>query len=332
MAEPKDDTGLGFGVYGRPDRPRVTAGEIAALLLSGGWLVGAGLYLLRGGPMAADRLEGVLILMTLVLPVALVWVVVAVARTARMAREDAAQLRATVDALRQAHVAHAQGGGVKPAIEKKIDSLVAAQRSTEVVLATFVSRRDPPGSRPPAAVPATTSAAMPDPQPSLALPSTPRPDPLTTADLIHALNFPEDANDREGFRALRRAMADHETSRLLRASQDVLTLLSQDGIYMDDLAPDRARPEVWRQFAGGERGRAVAALGGVRDRSSLALTSARMRQDVIFRDAVHHFLRHFDRQFAAFAPQASDQDISDLAETRTARAFMLLGRVTGIFD
>jgi hypothetical protein len=25
--------------------------------------------------------------------------------------------------------------------------------------------------------------------------------------------------------------------------------MSQDGIYMDDLRPDRSRPEVWRRFA-----------------------------------------------------------------------------------
>ncbi len=29
---------------------------------------------------------------------------------------------------------------------------------------------------------------------------------------------------------------------------------------------------------------------------------------------------------------ASDEDIAALAETRTSRAFMLLGRVTGAFD
>ncbi len=34
---------------------------------------------------------------------------------------------------------------------------------------------------------------------------------------------------------------------------------------MDDLRPDRAKPEVWRKFAKGERGRTIAGLGGVRD-------------------------------------------------------------------
>ena len=117
----------------------------------------------------------------------------------------------------------------------------------------------------------------------------------------------------------------------MQAAQDVLTLLSQDGIYMDDLRPDRARPEVWRQFAQGQRGREVAALGGVRDRSCLALTTGRMREDQIFRDTAHHFLRRFDQLLAGFEPQASDEELAALAETRSARAFMLLGRVAGTF-
>jgi hypothetical protein len=76
----------------------------------------------------------------------------------------------------------------------------------------------------------------------------------------------------------------------------------------------------------------VAALGGIRDRSSIALTAGRMRADPVFRDAAHHFLRQFDRSFSAFEKTASDQEISELAETRTARAFMLFGRVSGVFD
>ena len=112
----------------------------------------------------------------------------------------------------------------------------------------------------------------------------------------------------------------------------MLTLLSQDGIYMDDLRPDAARTDVWRRFAEGDRGRAIAPLGGIRDRSSLALTAARMKQDPIFRDAAHHFLRLFDRTFARFAPLASDAEVSEFANTRTSRAFMLLGRVAGTFD
>ena len=171
-------------------------------------------------------------------------------------------------------------------------------------------------------------------QPTLAL-GTPAEDlraPLSLGDFVRALQFPENPDDRDGFRALRRALEDRNVAKLIRAAQDVLTLLSQEGIYMDDLKPDRTRPDVWRRFAGGERGRAIAALGGVRDRSCLALTAGRMREDPVFRDAAHHFLRTFDRCFVEFEQHANDADLADLADTRTARAFMLLGRVTGTFD
>ena len=57
-----------------------------------------------------------------------------------------------------------------------------------------------------------------------------------------------------------------------------------------------------------------------------------MRQEAIFRDATHHFLRAFDKTFSGMVEHLSDQDIIAMAETRTARAFMLLGRVAGMFD
>ncbi|MGB1425931.1 MAG: hypothetical protein ACPG6T_05545, partial [Paracoccaceae bacterium] len=156
--------------------------------------------------------------------------------------------------------------------------------------------------------------------------------PLSNSDFIRALNFPETPDDKIGFAVMNRAMKDHLTSQMIRAAQDILTLLSQDGIYMDDLRPDMARPDVWRQFANGERGRAIAALGGIQDRSSLALSNGRMKQDAVFRDTAHHFLRVFDTCFSKFEPTASDAEISAFSETRTARAFMLLGRVAGTFS
>ena len=108
--------------------------------------------------------------------------------------------------------------------------------------------------------------------------------------------------------------------------------MSHDGIYMDDLRPDLARPEIWRRFAEGARGRSVGMLGGIRDRSSLALTSARMKNDPIFRDAAHHFLRLFDKMISDFADRATDGQLTELSNTRTSRAFMILGRITGTFD
>ncbi|MGY6534081.1 MAG: hypothetical protein ACXIVG_01910 [Pararhodobacter sp.] len=150
-------------------------------------------------------------------------------------------------------------------------------------------------------------------------------------DLIRALHFPETEDDTEGFAALRRALRDHATAELIRSAQTVLSGLAEEGIFLDQLTPDRARPALWRAFAQGARGPAMAPLGGIRDRSCLALTVARMRGDPAFRDAAHRFLRAFDQRLGVIEPQASDAQIARLAETRSARAFMLLGRVTGVF-
>ncbi|MFN3525697.1 MAG: hypothetical protein ACK4YU_06370, partial [Paracoccus sp. (in: a-proteobacteria)] len=88
---------------------------------------------------------------------------------------------------------------------------------------------------------------------------------------------------------------------------------------------------VWRRFAEGQRGSAVAALGGIDDAEALQIVAGMMRQDEIFRDTAQHFLRHFDALLARLLPEMDDTQIAVLADSRSARAFMLLGRVSGSF-
>ncbi len=319
--------------------PPARAVEIAAALLSVAWLAGAALYFLvlaPGPEAAAGALHFAIVLIVLIavfVPVAMLWVGLIAARASRTMREESARLRAAIDAIREAYIAQSQslGATVDKTVAQKLDEIVAAQRKTEVALATFSSVRV---SAPPRPVRPAPPTDQPGDQVALPLgtPAEETAPPLERADFIRALNFPENPEDKAGFTALRRALKDRPTAQLVRASQDVLTLLAQDGIYMDDLRPDMARPEIWRRFAAGERGRAIASLGGIRDRSSLALTAARMKQDTIFRDAAHHFLRLFDRMVSDFVETASDAEISDLSQTRTARAFMLVGRISGTFD
>ncbi|MEO0487906.1 MAG: hypothetical protein AAF092_18565 [Pseudomonadota bacterium] len=324
-----------LGIYDKPQQATVTSIEVVALILSGVWLLGAAAFFMLSDTGAettgADGLRFLITMLAVFMPVAMIWVAATAARSSRVMREESQRLQAAIDAIRQAYIAQQQGAGTSPdaSVARRLDEIAAATRKTESALATFQSRRDadsPPRS--PAPDPDTGD------QPVLALGTTAEDiaPPLQIEDFIRALNFPETAEDEEGFAALRKAMRDRTTGQLVQAAQDILTLLSQDGIYMDDLRPDRARPEVWRQFASGARGRPVAALGGVRDRSSLALAAGRMKQDPIFRDAAHHFLRRFDKTISAFAHNASDSEIAALSDTRTARAFMLLGRVAGTFD
>jgi hypothetical protein len=324
-----------LGIYDKARSETITGIEIAAIVLSAIWLLGCFIFfVVMTQPPAAEGQGGLRFLMTMLavfMPVAMIWVAATAARASRVIREESQRLQAAIDAIRHAYIAQQQGGGFRsePSVSKRLDEIAAATRKTETALATFSTRREeaPRAAKPVAAPPSADQATLP-----LGTQTADTAPPLELDDLIRALNFPETAEDEAGFAALRRAMKDRNAAQLIQASQDILTLLSQDGIYMDDLNPDRARPEIWRMFGQGSRGRPVAALGGIRDRSSLALTAGRMKQDPIFRDAAHHFLRRFDRLFAEFEKVATDSEISSMADTRTARAFMLLGRVAGTFD
>ncbi len=316
------------------DQPAGLAGwrgvELVAGLLGVVWVVAALAYVFLSTP--ADGVQTLGLAMTLLvvfLPLALIWVAVVTLRSIRDLQAEAGRLQATVEAMR---VQYAQSAAPPRA---PVD--LPERRAEPPVSASFTSRRDTALSVPSADRKAALAVPRPEPeaeQPALALgtPAEALRSPVSVGDFIRALQFPESPEDKEGFRALRLALEDREVARLIRAAQDVLTLLSQEGIYMDDLRPELCRPDLWRRFAAGERGRGVAAVGGIRDRSSLALTAARMREDTIFRDAAHHFLRTFDRVFQVFEKNASDAELAELAETRTARAFMLFGRVAGVFD
>lgn len=317
-----------------PPRPMISVTEVIAAALSLFWLVMASVFfLVLPSSGEFDSLKFVMVLLAVFLPVALIWVAAAAARSIRVMREESHRLQAAIDGMRQTYIKQQQSGMpiARPDVEKKLEEIAETARETSSALATFTSTRaDPPR----VSISAIKPKSSRDEQPKLALGT--QMDELEPSlehdDFISALNFPETAEDTAGFAALRRALKDRKAKALITAAQDVLTLLSQEGIYMDDLRHDRAKPEVWRRFAQGERGAAMAALGGVRDRSCLALTAARMREDTIFRDAAHHFLRKFDSMLLEFEQTASDAELAKLSTTRTALAFMLLGRVAGMFS
>ena len=336
--QPEKKTTL--GVYERPSAYGMSAAEVIALALSALWLIGSAVFFLGMGGASIfqaenlDTLQFVMTLLAVFVPVAVIWVAASAARSARIVREESRRLQSAIDAMRQTYVADRQAHGLpkQPEVEKKLDEIVQAAKQTETAVATFASSREKSAPKPIRQQAEEDGFDINQPSLELGTQVEELEPPVERADFIRALNFPETAEDQEGFAALRRALKDRKAAALVQASQDILTLLSQDGIYMDDLRPDRAKPEIWRRFAQGERGRAISTLGGIRDRSSLALSAGRMRSDPIFRDAAHHFLRKFDTALTEFEQTATDEDIVDLTDTRTVRAFMLLGRVTGMFS
>ncbi len=359
--------------YGAGEGRLIGRAELLGTAVSVVWL-GIAIAVLAGGEGTPGQ---ILAIVGALLPVGLIWVVLAMLRVTRSLRAEAGRVHAALDELRAG-----AGSGEVPLpmdqppmadistadIEERLEALLVAQARIEAALARMLAQDvkaeraapypaepTPPGlaerAQPWVAQgeeaadgrPALSDAAAPDQAPAEAQPvlALGTPDgassgiraPVTVDDFLRALNFPDTVDDRAGFDALRAGLADPRAARVIRAAQDVLTLLSEDGIYMDDLMPPPRLPEaeLWRRFARGERGRSVAGLGGVEDPASLERTAARMREDAVFRDVAHHFLRHFDRMIEALEPNVTDAELAQLAETRSARAFMLLGRVSGSF-
>jgi hypothetical protein len=198
----------------------MTVTEWVAVALCVVWVLAVGAYVWTA-PEGVAPLGLVLTLLVVFLPLALIWAAAVTLRSVRALRHEAARLQATVEAMRAAYVA-GQQGGLKPSVEKKLNEIAQATRQTETALATFTSRRDGTLAVASADRKAAFAAPQPDPaaeQPALAL-GTPaealRP-PLSNADFIRALQFPENPDDKEGFRSLRAALEDRNAAKLIRA-------------------------------------------------------------------------------------------------------------------
>ncbi len=154
---------------------------------------------------------------------------------------------------------------------------------------------------------------------------------LSEDTVLRALDFPSGPDDVEGLAAQRAALREGDLERLIMAAQDVLVLLADRRVFVDDLDPPGAPAEVWRAFAGGVRRQGAARLGAGATAELVEHLVARMRADIVFRDAAHHFLRLFDRFLGATAKAAQDDVLCAVMRTRSGVAFRLLGQAAGSF-
>ncbi len=322
-----------------------------ATIFSAVWLVGlaayaAGFFGLFGGidePRGAVFLEIILFILGAIVPIALIWTGVMLLRRTAEVQRDARDLTIALRKFqtdpmnsRNARVKPAGSGGDMVETRAKLELLQQQMTQVETALVALlqaqVALTESPSSVASHTGPVHETSQNPD-QGNLALGAqeiAAQPGPEWD-ELIHALNFPTDEKDKDGFRALRIAMRHRNTSQCIRAAEDIMNLMSQDGIYTDDLTPEIAPAALWRKFSEGARGEEVSAIGGIHDVTAIALIRGRMRSDQIFRDAALHFQRRFDIVLSEFCKQGSDAHIEALANTRTARTFMLLGRVSGMF-
>lgn len=348
----------------------------AAILASVIWAVLVGAYALAflGGASEARGtvlIDGLFFLVSLVLPLILIWLAAFLAEELLRQRDVVAALAEAaapmIDAMEATRATLQKHGPASPddlhkAVQgallgargpdhgPRIEELVAGQTELYRLMNAIASRPAPTMTVPasPAAeapVPAAEEESR-APEPEAAGAEEPTESELDAAaedprevafglgwsDLTRALDFPRDGDDAEGFRALKAALRHHSLARMLQAAEDVLNFLSQEGVYMEDATVDAADPDDWRRFIAGERGAGVAGVGAIRDPATLDQVRALMRSDAIFRDTALFFQRRFDVVLHEFGANATDDQLTRLADTRSARAFILLSRLGGSFD
>lgn len=290
--------------------PMVIAGAIATAV----WLVLILLFVFMGGDdTGSGGAQKLVATVGLVLPFLLIWAGVWLSRTLTALRDEADMLRDLLAQMRRQ--AGLPSGDVPPMPESRRDT---GTRRIEAAPTARAPERAQPAHR--TAAPAAEPAA----------PTAPQIPELSPTELVLALNFPDGPDDHEAIRSLRLALMDPDMSKLIRAAQDVVTLLAGRGAYMDDLVLSPVDPALWRRFAEGLRGEAVAGLTPITDEAALEVARNMMRDDEVFRDVAQHFLRHFDRVLSSAASEQSDNLLAAMAETRSGRAFTLLAQVSGM--
>jgi len=343
----------------------------AATLTSVVWAVLLGGYALAfidgaSNPRGTVLIDGLFFLVALVLPLILIWLAALLAEELERQRDIVAALAEAaapmIDVMETTRATLERNGPVSPsALQKavqgallgargpdhgpRIEELVAGQAEIYRLVSDVAARPAPTlaePSRPAVETPNRFDESGSD-APGADEIAAPEPDAqaedprevafgLGWEDLTRALDFPRDGDDAEGFRALKAALRHHSLARMLQAAEDVLNFLSQEGVYMEDATPENTDPDDWRRFIAGERGADVASVGAIRDPATLDRVRALMKSDAIFRDTALFFQRRFDVVLNEFGANATDDQLTRLADTRSARAFVLLSRLGGSFD
>lgn len=165
-----------------------------------------------------------------------------------------------------------------------------------------------------------------------AAPADPEPAPqaeaaLSLSTVIRALSFANDDNDAEGFEAVDRARDDERIAGILDASQRVLHRLAEIDIFMDNLTPDIATPEVWRLHAANAGDNEISTLGGIAETQVFEQVSDLLEQDPEFREQASLMMHRINEQMLHIIGTADDDQILQFARSRTVLAFILLGNV-----
>ena len=145
--------------------------------------------------------------------------------------------------------------------------------------------------------------------------------------LIRAFNLPNDENDTEGYDAIEAAIKIDSIGTLLQNSHDILYTLADYDLIMDELEIDLGLISTWRKFANDRAEGTVSSLGGTGTFVEIDKVSSIVAEKNEFEEIANTFNAQMEEFISQAIPQFKDDEISELAHTRTFRAFLLLGQI-----
>jgi hypothetical protein len=151
--------------------------------------------------------------------------------------------------------------------------------------------------------------------------------------LVRAANFPDSEDDQATLDALYAVLGDGDAASLLQAAEDTLSSLADIGLYMEDLKPDHAPVDVWRKFIVHHDRRIGEELSGVQNHDAIADVSGALGNDPKFSKISGQFLERYEILVERMFHEAPDPALAvELADTRSGRAYLLIGQAAGRFN
>ena len=224
------------------------------------------------------------------------------------------------------------GGSPPPAASKppvveetaKSESVTAAQKAMEELSQRGGGAREE--SAPPSSSPGVGGLSSPPPV------AEGDSDGVDWAKFVKAANFPDSEDDRETLDALYAVLSDRDAAGLLQAAEDTLSGLADIGLFMEDMLPHHAPAEVWRRYIVENDAAEAMELGGVRDAHAIEDVIAALNDKADFASTSDKFLKRYEDIVARMFNEGQDPElVVQLADSRSGRAYMLLGRSSGRF-
>ena len=291
--------------------------SVLALILCVAW-TGFAVFILfvPAGARAIPEPDLLIKAVVVLAPVILIWQVAALYKLSRNTKEDIWALHAEIGALRAAPdsggFADGYAGTAAPDIHTDPWEKDEPELSHDPMPEASDSSAGPAGDEADPAGPAPAAQAE---------------SALSLSTVIRALSFANDDDDTEGFEAVDRAMDDERIAGILDASQRVLHRLAEIDIFMDNLTPDIATPEVWRLHAANAGDSEISTLGGIAETHVFEQVSGLLEQDPEFREQASLMMHRINEQMLHIIGTADDDQILQFAHSRTVLAFILLGNV-----